>query len=306
MFATVSRHLLCVFAAAVVLFCDVAAAQLPINAAFIRSTVARLGAVIAREHFDADIGRRVERALRDRAGRGDYDRETELEGLAAAITRTLVELTDDKHLALIVSVGQAEPEPPSPAARPRCSRPCGFGPVDVLDGNIGYVNVSFFFRPEEARESVTDALHTVRDAKALIFDMRQNGGGSPGTAALLVSYLFDRPRMPLFEMVERSGEVTRYATEQARLPGSNGTRPVYVLTSARTFSGGEGLAFLLQELGRAVVIGETTAGTANAAWQVSRQTVLRGGGVEQYRPDGEDWSELGGQRRQPGHRRHGG
>ena len=36
-----------------------------------------------------------------------------------------------------------------------------------------------------------------------------------------------------------------------------------MLTSARTFSGGEGLAFLLQELKRAVVIGEVTAGAAN-------------------------------------------
>jgi C-terminal processing protease CtpA/Prc len=40
---------------------------------------------------------------------------------------------------------------------------------------------------------------------------------------------------------------------------------VFVLTSARTFSGGEGFALLLQELGRAVVIGERTAGAANAA-----------------------------------------
>ena len=36
-----------------------------------------------------------------------------------------------------------------------------------------------------------------------------------------------------------------------------------MLTSAKTFSGGEGLAFLLQELKRAVVIGEVTAGAAN-------------------------------------------
>jgi hypothetical protein len=214
MFATVWRPVVCVFAAAVVLFCDVAPAQPPIDTAFIRSTVERLGAVIAREHFDAEIGHRVERALRERAARGDYDRETELEGVATALTRTLVELTGDKHLALMVSVGAAEPAPPGPTARPRCSRPCGFAPVEVLDGNIGYVNVSFFFRPEEAYESVADAMHTVRDTKALIFDMRPNGGGSPGTVALLVSYLVDRPGMPLFEMVERSGEVTRFATEQ--------------------------------------------------------------------------------------------
>jgi C-terminal processing protease CtpA/Prc len=38
---------------------------------------------------------------------------------------------------------------------------------------------------------------------------------------------------------------------------------MYVLTSARTFSAGEGIAFLLQERKRAEVIGETTAGAAN-------------------------------------------
>ena len=43
----------------------------------------------------------------------------------------------------------------------------------------------------------------------------------------------------------------------------NAKRPVYVLTSPRSFSGGEGLAFLLQDLKRAVVIGEVTAGAAN-------------------------------------------
>ena len=43
----------------------------------------------------------------------------------------------------------------------------------------------------------------------------------------------------------------------------DGRRPVYVLTSARTFSAGEGFAFLLQERGRAEVIGERTPGAAN-------------------------------------------
>ncbi|HMB78508.1 MAG TPA: S41 family peptidase, partial [Vicinamibacterales bacterium] len=41
-------------------------------------------------------------------------------------------------------------------------------------------------------------------------------------------------------------------------------RPVYVLTSANTFSGGEGFPFILQERHRAEIIGEVTAGAANA------------------------------------------
>jgi C-terminal processing protease CtpA/Prc len=38
---------------------------------------------------------------------------------------------------------------------------------------------------------------------------------------------------------------------------------VYVLTSSKTFSGGEGLAYILQEHRRAEIIGEITAGAAN-------------------------------------------
>ena len=41
-------------------------------------------------------------------------------------------------------------------------------------------------------------------------------------------------------------------------------KPVYVLTSAATFSGGEQLSYDLQQLGRATVIGERTRGGAHA------------------------------------------
>jgi C-terminal processing protease CtpA/Prc len=47
------------------------------------------------------------------------------------------------------------------------------------------------------------------------------------------------------------------------MPEHDGRRPIYVLTSAKTFSAGEGLAFLLQERRRAEVVGEVTAGAAN-------------------------------------------
>src|SRR5262245_66221557 len=43
----------------------------------------------------------------------------------------------------------------------------------------------------------------------------------------------------------------------------NGKRPIFVLTSSRSFSAGEGFAYLMQERKRAVIIGERTAGAAN-------------------------------------------
>jgi C-terminal processing protease CtpA/Prc len=94
--------------------------------------------------------------------------------------------------------------------------------------------------------------------------MRNNGGGSPGTVALLISYLLDQPGLPLFEIVHRPPEpADRYTTESTPPAERNAQRPVHVLTSSKTFSAGEGLAFLLQELHRAEIVGETTAGAAN-------------------------------------------
>jgi len=100
-------------------------------------------------------------------------------------------------------------------------------------------------------------------ADALIVDMRQNGGGSPESVAFLIGYLFDEARLPLFDIVPRSGSTTSYATPDRAPPERNGRRPMYVLTASGTFSAAEGFAFLLKERGRAEIVGERTAGAAN-------------------------------------------
>lgn len=102
----------------------------------------------------------------------------------------------------------------------------------------------------------------LRHADALILDSRDNVGGSPDTVALLTSYFFDRPGLPLMDIVPRTGDTLRYAT-QTGIVDRDGKRPMYVLTSANTWSAGEGIAYLLQERHRAEVIGETTVGAAN-------------------------------------------
>ena len=54
-----------------------------------------------------------------------------------------------------------------------------------------------------------------------------------------------------------------YATTSEPIAYRDASRRVFVLTSPRSFSGGEGIAFLLQDHKRAVIIGEPTAGAAN-------------------------------------------
>jgi C-terminal processing protease CtpA/Prc len=99
---------------------------------------------------------------------------------------------------------------------------------------------------------------------ALVIDLRENGGGDSWTAALAASYLFDEKRVHLEDFVFRNG-LTQQAWTTPRVAGKRfgGRKPVYILTSGRTFSGGEEFAYDLQALHRATVIGEKTGGGAH-------------------------------------------
>jgi C-terminal processing protease CtpA/Prc len=105
----------------------------------------------------------------------------------------------------------------------------------------------------------------IADADAVIVDLRNNHGGAPETVAFIASYFFE-PRAVLLTRIQRrdTGQTREFWT-RPDLPGRRfgATRPVYVLTSVRTFSGGEGFAYALQAQQRAIVVGEVTAGGAH-------------------------------------------
>jgi C-terminal processing protease CtpA/Prc len=239
-----------------------------IDPALVRQTVESLATVVNREYVDADVAARVDASLRRSLAEGRYAGVRTLEELRAALNSELFAMTQDKHLAVALTP-EGGPGPTSTAgadeARAVGARRSNFGirRVEILSGNVGYLDLSSFYRLSEAREAVSAAMRLLRNADALIIDVRANAGGSPDTVAFLASYLFDTPGLPLFEIVPRREGGGRYATETDVLPERNGQRPMYVLTAATTFSAGEGLAFLLQERRRAEVVGEKTAGAAN-------------------------------------------
>jgi C-terminal processing protease CtpA/Prc len=241
-------------------------AATPMDPRLIESTVEALAQVIRREYFDVALAAKVEQALETASAEGRYASAATREALAERLTADLYGVTHDKHLTVALTRPRDATPPDGGPARARRDQPtdAGFRRVAILDGNVGYLDLTMFLRPAEHRDALAAAMQTLRTADALILDMRDNGGGSPATVALLISYLFDEPALPLFEVSSRSGDVERYSTEPASAGiERNGTRPLWVLTSRRTFSGGEGLAFLLQERQRAQVVGERTAGAAN-------------------------------------------
>ena len=116
---------------------------------------------------------------------------------------------------------------------------------------------------------------------AIIYDIRENGGGSPAMVSLVASYLFDK-RTHLNDLYERkSDKTTEYWTTEV-LPGAKLVdKPVFVLTANRTFSGAEEFAYDLQVAKRAKVVGDVTGGGANPD-----QAFDLGGGFLVFVPNG--------------------
>ena len=141
----------------------------------------------------------------------------------------------------------------------------GIAKVERLAGNVGLLVIDpILFPVVISGEAVTAAMSLIASAAALVIDLRSCRGGDPAMVAWLCSYLFGREPVELTGLRER-GRVTQSWTVP-HVPGGRfgADKPVFVLTSTVTFSGGEQLSYDLQRLGRAIVVGEQTRGGAHA------------------------------------------
>jgi hypothetical protein len=240
-----------------------------------------------------EIAEQAAVAITARLAAGEYDNLDEIT-LTELVTRHLQDITGDKHLRLRLGGGPTPgPGGPGPGPRPGPGGP-GPGPgpegtepkdrearrlamrqrgqldnfgirrVDRLDGNVGYLDVRRVPMPANAGPAITAAMELVAGTYALILDLRHNGGGSPEGVLYWCSYLLDEKPIHLNDIYHADTGETRQFWTLPYLPGTRYVeRPVYVLISGHTFSGGEEFCYNLQALGRAELIGETTGGGAH-------------------------------------------
>lgn len=185
-----------------------------------------------------------------------------MDSLASRLEADLRAVTHDKHVRV-----QTRGAPPPADAPRRVASEFGLARADRLKGGIGYIDLVGFPSPELFRPSADKAMALVADSRALIIDLRHNGGGSPASVAYLVSFFVsdDKP-VHLNDVVRRQAGTETFTTESffsSPTPTKYLGRPVYLLTSGDTFSGGEEFAYDLQALKRATVVGSTTGGGAN-------------------------------------------
>lgn len=125
--------------------------------------------------------------------------------------------------------------------------------AEMLENNVGYVRLSNFYdrSADRLKEEVTRLQE--EGATALVFDMRNNGGGYLSQLTDMLDFLL--PEGPIFITRDRAGneKVTQSDASCVDLP-------MAVLVNADTYSAAEFFAAELQEWGVAVIVGEPTSG----------------------------------------------
>ncbi|MCC3158464.1 hypothetical protein LJ737_14535 [Hymenobacter sp. 15J16-1T3B] len=175
----------------------------------------------------------------------------------------------------------------------------------VLEHNVGYLALNSFGDPA-IKQLMADVYPRLRQTRALIIDVRANGGGNSDYGFDVLSYLTDQPiptarwmtrdYHPTFRPWERPPQWYAEPVEPVPPKGANPYRgPVVLLTGARTFSAAEDFAVAFELMQRGVIVGEPTGGSTGQPLSFS----LPGGGSARIcskrdaYPDGQEFVGVG-------------
>jgi len=239
----------------------------PVGASTQRAVVEKLATELRDRYVFPEVAERAADTVTTNSRQGAYDGSVSPGAFASRLTDDLRSIAHDKHLSV-----QAAGAPPLLLTQPPHSE-AGVVRADRLSGDIGYIEVASFPPPQIFKPVIDRAMQALVGSRALIIDVRRNTGGSPASVAYLVSFLLPQgQRTPINDVISRKPSTTtfeRHRFTRAPTPVSFDGKPLYVLTSAKTFSGGEEFAYDVQSLKVATVIGETTGGGANPTGSVN-------------------------------------
>jgi retinol-binding protein 3 len=204
-----------------------------------------------------DTARMIAEHVRGRHASSAYDTISTLRDFAMALTRDLRAINGDLHLGVF---GGSPMASPGPSVGSPADRPTGIDRFERLDGNVGYLKLVNLFNWNSAFDAVTQALDSLAGTDAMILDLRAVRGGFSQMSQFLMSH-FMPPEVHYLTVLSVA---TGQATHRHTLDDVPGPRrldvPLYVLVDRGSASAAEEAPFVLQQFGRATIVGERTAG----------------------------------------------
>ena len=248
-------------------------AQNQLNSHDHQNIIEKIGDLLTKSYVFPDIAFQMKSALRKKFKYGHYKSFRDPKAFAQKLTADLRQISHDKHLQINYNPDWVRWNKQSQSnAAELQSRQMemarqhnfGFKQVEILEHNIGYLELTAFLAMKEARNMAVQSMKKLENVDAFIIDLRQNKGGNPAMIQLLSSYLFDSTPRHLNSFYWRSTDNTTETWTLKRITGKRMPDiPVVILTSQATFSAAEEFTYNLKHMKRAIVIGEVTGGGAH-------------------------------------------
>jgi hypothetical protein len=241
-----------------------------------KDVVNKISELLISKYVFPDIAVKMKEKIMNNLEAGNYDAIESPKLFAEQLTKDLIEAGRDKHVNVNYNPKQAknlEEGSKGPEAEKLFMQNYAaelktvnynFKELKILDGNIGYLNLTGFAPIEFSKETVTAAMKFLENTDAVIIDLRDNGGGNAEAVQLLCSYFFDAAPRHLNSLYYKETNETQDFYSLEKIDGKRMTDvPLYVLTSGYTFSAAEEFSYNMQTQKRATLVGEVTGGGAN-------------------------------------------
>ncbi len=213
--------------------------------------------------------------LKTQISDGFYNEINSPNNFATRLTNSLEEFSNDKHLDLIYNPRMAKTllevtsevsDYTDEEAKIEIWNNFGFKELSIMDGNIGYLNLSVFFATDYAGKTADVSMSYFSNCNALIIDLRQNGGGWGDMVDYLLGYFIDNKEPLILNITESTLDSSIYSeVVPLYVPGKKLTNiPIYVLTSHATASAAESFLSHLKYFNKnTTIVGEKTKGAEN-------------------------------------------
>jgi hypothetical protein len=236
-----------------------------------KEVIEKLSILINDFYIYPDVAKKTGEHLFKQYEAGYFDPCKDNETFATVLTEAVQSVNKDKHMKIMPNAPYIAPENTLEAkAAHRMGQinhyrnyNHGFKELKMLEGNVAYLDLRMFDPLYRAREVADAYMKLLSLADAVIIDLTHNGGGDPSMVQYLCSYFFDK-KLHLNSLYYREGDRTEEYWTLEKVEGKKLVDiPLFIMISEETFSGAEEFSYNMQQLKRATLIGQTSAGGAN-------------------------------------------